>query len=39
MNKSKSSYSLLLTGGTGTFGEEFLKVILKDKKLKKIIIF
>lgn len=37
--KSKSSYSLLLTGGTGTFGQEFLRVILKDKRLKKIIIF
>ena len=39
MIKSKSFYTLLLTGGKGTFGEEFLKVILKDKKLKKIIIF
>jgi UDP-N-acetylglucosamine 4,6-dehydratase (inverting) len=37
--KSNSPYTLLLTGGTGTFGEEFLRIILKDKKLKKIIIF
>jgi UDP-N-acetylglucosamine 4,6-dehydratase (inverting) len=39
MINSKSPYTLLLTGGTGTFGEEFVNIILKDKKLKKIIIF
>ena len=37
--KSKSSYSLFLTGDTGTFGHEFFRVILKDKRLKKLFLF
>lgn len=31
--KSKSLYSLLLTGGTEKFGHEFFRIILKYKKL------
>ena len=31
--------SILITGGTGTFGNEFVKYFLKKIKLKKLIIF
>ena len=36
MNKYKS---ILVTGGTGTFGQNFIKSLLKDKKFQRIIIF
>ena len=31
--------NILITGGTGSFGKEFIKTILKKYKPKKIIIF
>ena len=31
--------SILITGGTGSFGKSFVKKILKSYKLKKLIIF
>jgi UDP-N-acetylglucosamine 4,6-dehydratase/5-epimerase len=31
--------SILITGGTGTFGKEFVEFFLKNKKFKKLIIF
>ena len=31
--------SILITGGTGTFGNEFVKYFLKKIKFKKLIIF
>ena len=30
---------ILITGGTGSFGQEIVKYLLKFKKIKKIIIF
>jgi UDP-N-acetylglucosamine 4,6-dehydratase len=34
-----SDKSVLVTGGTGSFGKEFIKVLLKDKKPAKLIVF
>jgi len=34
-----SNLSILLTGGTGSFGRAFTNIILKEKKPKKLIIF
>ena len=31
--------SILITGGTGSFGKSFTKYLLKNKKIKKIIIY
>ena len=32
--------SILITGGTGSFGENFIKIILKKyKKIKRLVIF
>ena len=32
--------TILITGGTGSFGQEFCKIILKKyKKIKKLIVF
>ena len=31
--------SILITGGTGSFGQAFVSAILKNYKIKKIIIF
>ena len=38
-SKIFDSKVLLITGGTGSFGKEFLKFVLKNFKPKKIIIF
>ena len=40
--KIKDSYknkTILVTGGTGSFGKKFIKILLKNFKLKKIIIY
>ena len=37
-SKIFDSKVLLITGGTGSFGKEFLKFVLKNFKPKKIII-
>ena len=34
-----NSKTILITGGTGSFGKEFIKQILKNSKPKKLIIF
>ena len=40
LNKFLKNKSILITGGTGSFGKAFVKYLLKKKyKLKKIIIF
>lgn len=31
--------TILLTGGTGSFGQKFVEIALKETKVKKIIIF
>ena len=34
-----SDKTILVTGGTGSFGQKFVEIILKESKIKKIIIF
>ncbi|HNV23904.1 MAG TPA: polysaccharide biosynthesis protein, partial [Candidatus Omnitrophota bacterium] len=31
--------TILVTGGTGSFGRKFIEIVLKKYKLKKIIVF
>ena len=39
INSFYSNKTILVTGGTGSFGKQFIKFILKNFKPKKIIIF
>ena len=39
MNKFLKNKNILLTGGTGSFGQAFTKVILRNYKPKRLIIF
>jgi UDP-N-acetylglucosamine 4,6-dehydratase (inverting) len=34
-----SDKTILVTGGTGSFGQKFVEIVLKESKIKKIIIF
>ena len=34
-----SNKTILVTGGTGSFGKKFIKDIIRNNKLKKIIIY
>ena len=38
-NNFYNNKSILITGGTGSFGKNFTKYLLKNKKIKKIIIY
>jgi UDP-N-acetylglucosamine 4,6-dehydratase len=37
--KNLNNKTILITGGTGSFGKKFIEIVLKKYKLKKIIVF